>query len=56
MTTAPVEDQRRCPECENVMTLLHRGRFSTVYLCPIRESTLTLPPPAPVARPTDSQA
>jgi hypothetical protein len=42
---------RNCPECNDVMTLVHRGRFATLYACPTCGSTLTLPPPEPLAPP-----
>jgi transposase-like protein len=47
--TATATKERRCPECEEPMTLVHQGRFSTMYLCPACGSTLTLPPPEPLA-------
>jgi ssDNA-binding Zn-finger/Zn-ribbon topoisomerase 1 len=43
--------ERICPECDDVMRLVHWGRFSTLYVCPTCGSTLTLPPPEPLATP-----
>ena len=42
---------RICPECESVMTLAHKGHFSTLYVCPTCGSTLTIPPPVPAVPP-----
>jgi predicted RNA-binding Zn-ribbon protein involved in translation (DUF1610 family) len=49
MMTERDQAERKCPECNDVMKLVHRGRFSTLYVCPTCGSTLTLPPPEPVA-------
>lgn len=42
---------RMCPECKTVMTLILRGHFTSLYLCPGCGSTLTLPPPEPAVPP-----
>jgi hypothetical protein len=49
--TMTVEIERVCPQCENVMPLVHKGRFSTLHVCPGCGITLTIPPPIPVAAP-----
>jgi hypothetical protein len=51
VTGAIVEMNRVCPECEDEMTLVHRGQFSTLYVCRICGCTLTLPPPVPAVPP-----
>jgi transposase len=48
--------ERTCPDCGDVMTLVHRGRFSTLFTCPTCGITLTLPPREPVALPKDAPA
>ena len=50
------EIERTWPECKDVMHLVHRGRFSTLYACPTCGSTLTLPPPEPAAPPKAAPA
>jgi hypothetical protein len=47
------EPKRLCPDCDEEMTLVHRGHFSTLYVCRTCGSTLTVPPstPAVVPRP-----
>jgi hypothetical protein len=54
--TGTAENERLCPECEDLMTLLHSGRFSTLYVCPNCGSTLTLPPPEPLDLPKATPA
>ena len=49
-------NERRCPGCEELMTLVHQGQFSTLFLCPACGSTLTVPPREPVRLPRIAQA
>lgn len=44
------QQERICPQCKGVMTLAHKGQFSTVYVCPGCGSMLTIPPPEPAIR------
>jgi hypothetical protein len=34
MIAAPGQPEQICPECDHVMRLVHKGRFSTLYVCP----------------------
>ena len=48
MRSGTTEIEQVCPECQHAMTLVHRGQFSTLLVCPTCGSTLTIPPPVPV--------
>jgi predicted RNA-binding Zn-ribbon protein involved in translation (DUF1610 family) len=48
MMTRTAGLERVCPECDSVMTVVHRGQFSTLHVCPTCGSTLTIPPPVPL--------
>jgi hypothetical protein len=48
---APGQPERICPECDHVMRLVHKGRFTTLYVCPTCACTLTLPPAVPAVPP-----
>src|SRR5262245_35792915 len=39
----------RCPDCKITMFAPHRGKFVTIYVCPICGVTLTEPPREPPA-------
>jgi predicted RNA-binding Zn-ribbon protein involved in translation (DUF1610 family) len=50
------QTERNCADCGEAMTLVHRGRFSTLYICPSCGSTLTVPPREPVRLPRTAPA
>jgi hypothetical protein len=47
MIAAPDQPEEICPECDHVMRLVHKGRFSTLYACPTCGCALTVPPAVP---------
>jgi len=51
-----LDRKRVCPECDAEMTLVHRGQFSTLYVCPICGSSLTLPPRTPAVPPSERRS
>lgn len=51
MIAAPDQREKICPECDHVMRLVHKGRFSILYVCPTCACTLTVPPTTPAVPP-----
>jgi transposase-like protein len=44
-------NSKTCPECQGFMTLVHGGKYSTVYVCKKCGVSLTVPPTDTVTPP-----